>query len=996
MSKRRYFLQYTALFLLLVSTTRAQYRFDFWTNEDGLPQNSVYSILQTRDGFVWFTTLDGLVRFDGIEFKVFNRGNSPGLTSNRLISLFAEDDNTLWVGTEDGGLMSFRKGVFRAYTTADGLPSVKVNKIYKDLNGNLLAAAQTGLARFDGEKFVAENHIESRYYGLYFAPSGVRWEVTSNGLTATRDGQTTKYQLPFEINKISSDRTFNYPSYVEMLEDRRNPGVLWLTAATNLYRLENGVFTTFSRFEGIPHSLVRSIVQNAAGEIWLGTEKDGVCRFTENSIKCYTTADGLSDDSIKSLFIDRENTLWAATTERGINRITQRAITTISKKEGLLDSNIYPLLEDSRGDFWIGAFSALSLDKNGVVTNFTRRDGLLYEIVQSLYEDKNGRIWIGSVGGVEYLENGKFVDFTGKLNLPVGDYDFWGIQLTDDGAMWFATHRGLFRYDGKVTEFTTRDGLPSDDIKNIFQAASGDLWIGTLGGLARFENGKFQAYTEQNGLPGNHIRAIYEDVEGLLWIGTYDGGLCLFRNGKFSKITTENGLFSNGVFQILPDERGNFWMSSNQGIYRVSRQNLVDFVDGKAASIVSTAFGKSDGMLNAECNGGRLPAGIKTRSGKLWFPTQDGVAIVDPEAVPFNPLPPPVVIESVKINNSFAAVNNGAVEVQPRQNNLEIHYSGLSFIKPEQARFKYKLEGLDEEWTDASNRREAYFSYLPPGRYTFRVIAANSDNVWNEQGATLEIIIKPAFYQTWWFLILSVMVLAGFVFWVYRRRLGESRRRQFAQEEFSRCLINAHESERRRIAAELHDSIGQSLAMIKNSAVFGAQTVSDLPTAKEQLSEISTQSANAIAEVREIAYNLRPYLLDRLGLTKAITSLLNKIADNYPFRLISEIEDIDDLFENEAEISLYRIIQESLNNILKHSEASEIRVSITKNERSVLIKIADNGKGFDVKANGESNLRGGFGLLGMSERVRMIGGSISIESAAGKGTAIAIELWKHK
>ena len=634
-----------------VSTAKAQYRFDSWTTDNGLPQNSVFSILQTPDGYIWFTTLDGLVRFDGIKFKVFNRSNSPGLTTNRLIYLLAENDNTLWVGTEDGGLLRFQDGKFRAFTTADGLPSVKVNKIFKDFDGNLLAAAQKGLARFDGEKFIAKNQLDARDYALYFAPSGVRWEVLQDGLTSTKNGQITKYNLPFAINQISNNRTFNYPSYVMMLEDRNDSGVLWLTAAENLYRLENGQFTTFSKEQGMPKSIVRTITQDENGNVWLGTEDDGLCRFAENRVVCYTTADGLSSDHIGEVFIDREKTLWAATTGRGINRISRQAITPLSKKDGLIDSNIYPLLEDRKGEFWIGAFSAFALYKDGKITNFTRENGLLYEIVQSLFEDKNGRLWIGSVGGVEFLENGKFTDFTEKLGLEIGKNDFWDIYQTPDGAMWFATNLCFLKYEnGTVTKFTTKNGLPSNDVKKIFRSANGDFWFGTLGGLVRLKDGKFEIFTEKDGLPGNHVRTIYEDAENRLWIGTYDSGLALLRDGKFTKITMENGLFSNGVFQILPDERGNFWISSNQGIYRVNRRQLIDFADGKISTIISTAFGKSDGMLSIECNGGRQPAGLKTKDGKLWFPTQDGVAIVDPNSVAFNPLPPPVVIETVQID----------------------------------------------------------------------------------------------------------------------------------------------------------------------------------------------------------------------------------------------------------------------------------------------------------------------------------------------------------
>ncbi len=605
-----------------------------------------------------------------------------------------------------------------------------------------------------------------------------------------------------------------------------------------------------------------------------------------------------------------------------------------------------------------------------------------------------GRIWIGSVGGVEYLENGKFVDFTEKLGLPIGDFDFWDIYQTAEGAMWFATGKGLFKYEnGNVSRFTIENGLPSSDVKKILRAAHGNLWFGTVGGLAGFDGKRFEVFTEKDGLPGNHVRTIYEDAGGLLWIGTYDSGLAVFRDGKFTKITAGNGLFSNGVFAILPDEHGNFWMSSNQGIYRVSRQQLIDFADGKISSVVSTAFGKSDGMLSVEANGGRQPAGIKASDGRLWFPTQDGVAIVNPEAVAFNPLPPPVVIETVKIENQLLDNFQTAIEIQPGQENLEIVYTGLSFIKPEQIRFRYKLEGLDKDWTDVGERRTAYFPYLPPGKYTFRVIAANSDSVWNEQGAAIEIVVQPPFYRTAWFIALTILSLTVIGFALYKRRVSELKRKQAAQEEFSRRLINAHEAERSRVAAELHDSIGQTLAMIKNRAVFGSQTTENLTEAREQLNAITAQTTQAISEVREISYNLRPYLLENLGLTRAIKSLVGKIEEFHLLKIESRIDDVDDLFAPEAEMSVYRIVQESLNNVAKHAEADEAALTIEKAGEIITIKTGDDGCGFDKNAQPKTDSgSGGFGLLGIAERVRMLGGSLDVQTAVGKGTKLTIRI----
>ncbi len=707
----------------------------------------------------------------------------------------------------------------------------------------------------------------------------------------------------------------------------------------------------------------------------------------------------MSSNDITHIFLDRENTLWLATNNAGINRVTRQIIEPFSAAKGLAAVNVYPILEDRSGTFWLGSFGALSKYADGKVVNYTKQNGLLYDFVQSLFEDRDGTMWVGSIGGVQRFENGKLVDFTEKLGLDIGVPNFWDIHQTSDGAMWFATENGLFRYqNGATTLFTDKDGLPSNDVKIIYETRDGSLWFGTAGGVAHLKDGQFVSFTEKDGLAGNFTRSIYEDDEGLLWFGSYDSGLSLYRDGKFTEIAAKNGLFSNGVFAILPDSRGNFWMSSNQGIYRVSRQHLVDFADRKLPAVVSIAYNKSDGMLSTECNGGRQPAGIRASDGRLWFATQDGAAIVDPEAVQFNPLPPPVVIESVAVENKPFNDLKSTIVIETGQNSLQINYTGLSFIKPEQMRFRHMLEGLDEDWTDAANRRDVYYPYLPPGDYVFRVMAANSDNVWSEQAAQISIQVLPPFYRRWWFVALCVFAVGGIAFLIYKKRVDQLENARLAQEEFSRRLIDAHEAERRRIAAELHDSIGQSLAIIKNQAVFSSQTANDLESAKEQFERISNQSAQAISEVREISYNLRPYLLDRLGLTKAVKSMLNKISEVGAMDVSSEIDDVDGIFPAETEMSIYRILQESLNNILKHSEASEAKVSMVKNDRIVTIRIEDNGRGFDsrqARSDIHSTRAGeklGFGLLGMAERIKMLGGTQTIESETGKGTTIKINL----
>jgi len=984
--------------LLACSAARAQYRFDSWTTDDGLPQNSVYSIVQTPDGYIWLTTFDGLVRFDGVHFTVFNKNNTKNLPSNRFIKLFAEADGTLWACTEDNGVARYKDGEFKNFTVHDGLPSNYVVGIQQDADESLLFFARNGIARFRDNRFTVEREGGHRDYKIYLAPSGRRWEINSSGLREfDRDGAEKRYPLPFDAQKISADQTFNYFSFVEMLEDR--DGFLWLSAAGNLYKLKDGAtIEVLTARNNMPASLVRRLAQDRRGDIWLGMEKDGACRLAANRFVCFGVANGLSSNRIFDIFSDREGTLWLASNDKGFNRATEQIITPLSIADGLTGKNVYPILEDSRGAIWIGSFSGLSEVKNGKATNYRARDGLLYEIVQSLFEDADGRLWIGSVGGVEFLQNGKFYDYTEKLNIAVGDVDFWDIHQDRRGAFWFATNKGLVKYDGSViAKFDAENGLPDNDVKAILEARDGEtLWFGTYGGLARLKNNQFDRFTEKDGLAGNHVRTVYEDAAGAIWIGTYDSGLSRFKDGHFTNYTTNEGLFSNGVFCILEDDSGTFWMSSNQGIYRVSRKDLEDFAAGKIARVNSTAFDKSDGMLSAECNGGRQPAGIKTADGRLWFPTQDGAAIVNPALVAVNLLAPPVAIENVLIEsrpaeNFLPAIRRqAAIVVSPGQNNLEIAYTGLSFIKPEQIRFRYKLEGLDANWTDAGARRTAYFSYLPPGEYTFRVVAANSDGVWNETGKSLAITVLPPFYRTWWFLILSVLAVSAAAFAVYKTRINRVERARLAQEEFSRRLINAHEAERSRVAAELHDSIGQTLAMIKNRAAFGSQA--DDKTAKEQLEAIGAQTTQAIGEVREISYNLRPYLLENLGLTKAVKSLVHKIEEVHLLSVDARIDDVDDSFSGEAEMSVYRIIQEGLNNVAKHSEADAARLTIEKRGGIVTIKIEDDGRGFDPAVPKTDAETGGFGLLGIAERVRMLRGALDIQTGNGKGTKLTIKI----
>jgi signal transduction histidine kinase len=450
----------------------------------------------------------------------------------------------------------------------------------------------------------------------------------------------------------------------------------------------------------------------------------------------------------------------------------------------------------------------------------------------------------------------------------------------------------------------------------------------------------------------------------------------------------------NGVFGILEDDAGNLWMSCNRGIYRVSRRELNDFAEGKTRSITSVVYGTKDGLATLECNGGRQPSSLKTKDGRLWFPTMGGVAVIDPKAVQINTQPPSVIIEEFRSGDE-AIDFPGSVEIPPNKDSFEIRYTAPSFIKPEYIKFKYRLEGLDKDWVHAGTRRFVNYSYVPPGEYTLTVIAANSDGVWNQSGKSIRIKVIPHWWERRWVQMLMISgavlsLVSAIVYW-YKRRVSQLEKEKATQEDFSRQLIDSQESERKRIASELHDSLGQNLMVVKNNAQLGLNTAEDGSPAQKQFAEISMMTSQALEEVREITHNLRPYHLDQLGLKDALEFMLEKIADSSAIRFSAEIDQLDGIFSKAAEMNLYRIVQESINNIVKHSGATEAKVVLNHDDYQVRLVIEDNGRGFIADLIGRTQRRG-FGLSGIAERARMLGGEETIHSVPGRGTRITVRV----
>ena len=956
---------------------RAQYRSDVWTADNGLPQNVIRGIEQTPDGYLWIATFDGLARFDGVRFTVFNKSNTPGLTSNRFGSMYEDPKGDLWLTTEVGGVTRYHHGSFVTYGPRHGIPNNIVRGITGDEAGHIWILTADAIAEWN-EPTGRFADIPLKYQGIRYEPfdwgnSGF-WGADQKSLYCFVRGQFLAYPLPRWLSRsaiwgVSLDES----------------GTIWIESL-------DGKHTRISRdgtVEGPLGQATTTSYLDDHGHSWTVRIGSRLARSLE-----YPSADHIDDIPFHSIYQDREKNLWLGSEGQGLFRFQQQSIHVYSKEQGLIDRNVYPIYQDRAGAVWIGAwYTGLSRFYDGKFTNYGISSDPAAKLVTAIFEGDDGRLWIGTYGGLRIYQNGQFQTPTAGPVLPK-NATVQAILQDHQGTLWFGTSLGLVSYkNGLSTLVTTRDGLATNDVRVIVESVSGDLWIGGYGGLTRLHDGVFTHWTERDGLPSDNIRSIYIDNDGVIWIGTYDGGLGRFKDNRFTRYTIQNGLFNDGVFQILEDARGNLWMSCNRGIYRVSKQELNEVADGKRSIITSVPYGKVDGMLNVECNGGLWPAGIKTRDGKLWFPTQDGVAVIDPDTISVNPEPPPVVIESIMIDHSPVPMDQ-PVRLAPGTENLEIQYTALSFIKSDQIRFKYLMKGLDSRWIDAGTRRTAYYSHVPPGEYVFQVIAENSDGVWNNEGKTLAITVLAPFYQTWWFDLLVVLAGAALILAVWRYREMQLERANALQQAFSRQLIASQENERKRIAAELHDSLGQRLIVIKNLAAFllrsrGSVNGQDAQTVEE----ISSEAASAIHETREISYNLRPFQLDRLGLTKAIEGMIRTVSAASGIHFSKELDNIDELFPEELRINFYRIVQECLNNVIKHSQATAAKVRVKRNAHSVMLTVEDNGRGFVSSAERTPHAGpGGFGLTGMAERASLLGGEFKVRSVPGRGTTMTVEI----
>jgi ligand-binding sensor domain-containing protein/two-component sensor histidine kinase len=944
-----------------------------WQADDGLPQNSVQAITQSREGYLWVGTREGLVRFDGVRFTLLDDQAPPELRHGSITALCAGRDGSLWIGCDGYGVARLKDGKFTRFSEADGLLSNQIRCLLEGRDGAFWIGSEGGLSRYQNGRF--SSFTEKNGLGAN-SVKGLCEDHWGNLRIATARGLSS-------LDKEGNIRTFNIGSGTPanalkfVFEDRQ--GRIWTGSNAGLNCVDGETVVTYGVEQGLPGEIVTIACEDRRGQFWVGTYH-GVARLVDGKVIPRPNREGAFGDLIHTLFEDRERNLWVGAQD-GLYLLNPARFIAYTTQQGLTVNNVMSVCEDRLGTIWIGTWGGgLNRLKGGEITAWGADGGPTQDKVLALHEGRDGSLWVGldHGGGLNRFQGGSKNLFPRQPGLI--DAAIRVIHEDRQGTLWVGTSRGLnvFR-EGTFETYTTTNGLAGDVVLAILEDAEGHLWVGTDGGLSRWQAGQFTNFTTREGLSHNAVNALYEDRERTLWIGTRGGGLNRYQAGKFTACTTRQGLFSDEIYEILEDDYGYFWMSCRKGIFRVSKWQLDDLGRGARPAVTCTAFGRADGLPTIQCNGVAKPAGWKGRDGHLWFATIGGVVAAEP-GIKTNERLPPVLVEEVVADgrslqtNTLAASDSPRLTVPPGRGAIEIHYTALSFQAPEKNRFKYKLEGIDPDWIDAGARRSVSYNNIAPGSYRFRVVACNNDGVWNETGATLSLIFAPHYWQTWWYKLALGGAATLLLTLLYRLRVTR---------------LRALERLRIQIAANLHDDVGARLTKVAMVTELVNRETADSHPNKPHIRNIRNTVREITQAMDEIVWTINPKndTLDHLA------NYIFQYAQEYfqdtgvSCRLDVPAQLPDRPLSTEARHNLFMAVKEALNNTLKHAQATEVQISLGLADGRMTIAITDNGSGFSP-----SQVRTkGNGLENMKQRLGQIGGRFVLESQPGGGTSIKLE-----
>jgi diguanylate cyclase (GGDEF)-like protein len=749
------------------SKSITQYAISSWRTGDGLPVNTVWAMAQTADGHLWLGTEEGLARFDGVRFTVFERANTPSMPGHNVQAMCTGRAGTLWAGTYGNGLLRWDGARFLDWGTRDGLLSDSVNAVAEDRDGVVWIGTERGLNRLAGSRISAFGRREGLpsdvINGLAVGGGGRLWVATDSGIALVVGGA---------LRRTVTDARIVKASILSMTEDAA--GRLWIGTDQGLLELDGDRLLAYTSKDGLANDFVRTLLFDRQGTLWIGTSA-GLNRMRDGRIDLLTAKDGLSSNLIQSLYEDRDGSLWVATRGGGVDMMKDGDFVTYGWKEGAYAEVIDTLTPARAGGIWVAGWDGrvARLSGGGRFEHLESKEVLKGSDVRALRE-KGDALYIGAWNGLYAARNGRVTRIHPEESL----LNVRAVLEDAHGDLWVGLDTdGLVRFhDGVPRRFTTKDGLGSNQVRALLEDPDGTVWVATYGGLSRFGGEEFTTLTTKDGLPSNLVRCLYRDADGVLWIGTYGGGLARLRKGHVTAFTSHDGLFTDVAYGLVEDGARNLWISSNKGVYRVSKRELDEHARTPGSPIRSIAFGESDGMASQECNGGD-PAAARTPDGRLWFATIKGVVTVDPARLRRSAAPP-VVLESAIVEGRAVDVAK-PLEVRPSARRFEFHYTAPFFLAPQKLEFRYRLEGFDERWIDAGPRRDAYYTNIPPGAYRFRVVAG-IDGAFDGAGAAFAFRIAAPWWQRSWARALFALLAAGLVVTAVRvrtRSLEKDRRR---------------------------------------------------------------------------------------------------------------------------------------------------------------------------------------------------------------------------
>jgi signal transduction histidine kinase/ligand-binding sensor domain-containing protein/DNA-binding response OmpR family regulator len=839
--------------------------------DDGLPRAGIVQVMQTRDGYLWLATFDGLVRFDGARFEVFDSDRFPALGSNRIVDLLESRDGTLWIRSEVGHVARYTGGAITGCSVpkADragscSLPHAgepRLTFLYEDPAGAIWMGGRSGLFRAsaDGLHRVQGLNLRKEVHAILRDRAGRLWVGGAEGLWTGRPGHFQKVSVPSEVQEegvsalvedASGDvwaatmrgagRVRDGALRLEVLGqaflDRDSAGTVWISVEGRLLRFRAGRLETVATGEGKLHGMIvgRRVRIAADGSTWMG--------WTDLLLRNGTPVLRLSSPifAVNSVTIDREGTIWASSSDSGeLHALHPAHVTTLS--EGLPSPVLYPVYEDRDGTLWTGGLGTLAFLPPGSTRFQTLPipgDAPL-ATPEAFLRDRSGTFWIGLAPGLFFRDGDRFVGPVGPEALRTAVIR--AIFEDSRGVLWVGTERGLFRREpvslsgqargGRWSWLTTENGLPNPWIRAIRESPEGTLWLGTNGGgVVRLAQGRFTAIGEAQGLSSNLVRAIHPAPDGRLWIATENRGinrldpstLDRLEGPRIDQVGLREGLYARGVHQIVPDDFGNLWMSSNEGIFRVSQRDLNEVADGRRQRIEPVAYTERDGMRNREANGGVQDAGLRDRRGRIVFPTQVGVVRIDPRRLLERGTPPPVYVQRLRSGDGEIPVSTGPdssskVRLGPSQRSFTVELSAPSFRAPERQRFRYRLMPYDRDWVEAGARREASYTKVPPGDYAFEVLASGPDGVWSERPARVEIEVVPRFFETVWFLLAcaagAIAAVAALLRWRGNRLQARQARLEQLVEERTTTIADQAEKLREldRLKSQLFANVSHEL-----------------------------------------------------------------------------------------------------------------------------------------------------------------------------------------